>query len=85
MRKLMAQARFDKAMENRQESIAEIKRAILRAKLSILAAEKQLELGSIPFANLGEAEKWTGLALSESKKIDVYEEVMKFYGEVVVA
>ena len=85
MTKLMAEMRYNKANQSFEDGKAEISRAIQRAKLSILAAEHQLELGSIPVANLEQAQKCIGIGLSESGKLDVYAEAMRFYGEVAIA
>lgn len=82
---IMAELRYEKASNSYENSKAEIQRNIQRAKLSILAAEKQLELGSIPCANLTQASKCIGLAIHESEKTTVYDEAMKFYGEVAIA
>ena len=85
MNKLMAEMRYNKASNSYENGKAEIARAIQRAKLSILAAEHQLELGSIPVANLEQAQKCIGLAVHESERLAIYEEAMKFYGEVAIA
>ena len=82
---IMAEMRYEKASQSYEQSKAEIRRAIAKAKLSILAAEKQLELGSIPQANLTQAEKCIGLAMTEGQKTIIYDEAMKFYGEVAIA
>jgi len=85
MMNIMAEMRYEKASQSYEQSKAEIRRAIAKAKMSILAAEKQLELGAVPQANLTQAEQCIGLAIHESEKTTVYDEAMKFYGEVVVA
>lgn len=68
-----------------EDSMGDMRRAIARAKLSILAVESQLELGSVPSANLEQAQKCIGLAIHESEKLAIYNEAMKFYGEAAIA
>lgn len=82
---LMMEMKYKAINSKYDDSLGDMRRAIAKAKMSILAAEKQLELGSIPCANLTQAEKCIGLAVHESEKLAIYDEEMKFYGEAAIA
>lgn len=82
---LMMEMKYKAINSKYDNSLGDMRRAIAKAKLSILAVENQLELGSVPSANLEQAQKYIGLAVHESEKLAIYDEAMKFYGEAAIA
>ena len=82
MIEMMASTRYRNYL-NQSEELEKVRYAVRRAKLSIAAVERQLEMGVNPESNITELLKLVRSMETSSTMASVAEKAARFYGDAV--
>ena len=83
MIEMMASTRCRNYLNQSEEELEKVKYAVRRAKLSIAAVERQLEMGVNPESNITELLKLVRSMETSSTMASVAEKAARFYGDAV--
>ncbi len=83
MIEMMASARYRNYLNQLEEEMEKMKYEARRAKLSIMAVERQLEMGVNPESNISELLKLVRSMEANSAMASVAEKAARFYGDAV--
>lgn len=83
MIEMMASARCRNYLNQSEEELEKVKYAMRRAKLSIVAVERQLEMGVNPESNISELLKLVRSMEASSAMAAIAEKAARFYGDAV--
>lgn len=83
MIEMMARMKCKDYMSQTEEELEKIRYAVRRAKLSIVAVERQLDMGVNPESNITELLKLVRSMEASSAMASVAEKAARFYGDAV--
>lgn len=83
MIEMMASARYRNYLDKSEDELEKVKYAVRRAKLSIVAVERQLEMGVNPKSNISELLKLVRYMETSSDMAAIAEKAARFYGDAV--
>jgi hypothetical protein len=83
MIEMMATMRCKNYLNQSEQEMEKIKYAVRRAKLSIVAVERQLDMGVNPESNISELLKLVRSMETSSAMASVAEKAARFYGDAV--
>ncbi len=83
MIEMMASARYRNYLNQLEEEMEKMKYEARRAKLSIMAVERQLEMGVNPESNISELLELVRFMKTSSAMASVAEKAARFYGDAV--
>ncbi len=79
---IMTEQKAMAAMRKRDTNLDDLKHEIQKAKLTILGAEKQLEIGSIPFSALEDLEKLYRSMYKLAGTAEMYDNMGRFLSDL---
>lgn len=79
---IMTEQKAVKARNKSDAYIEDLRSEIAKAKLTILGAEKQLEVGSIPFSAISNLEESIGVMSNAATNAEVYDNLSRFLSDL---